>query len=159
MTLWGFGVRTQAAIISQIFPISGFCDDDGKPLVKWGKSRKDRNKRTKRHLGLRRFTKALGLAPTERSSGDKESKSIVGGSDFCRKAFWLWVFSRLEPLRARSKHEPCQHLGNLLDVGKAKKQRVNLLRNQIAAKAAKLLFYELIEAVNQDQMADIQTEN
>ena len=34
-------------------------------------------KYTKRYLSRRRFEKALGVAPTEDSSGDKESKKIV----------------------------------------------------------------------------------
>ena len=91
LTAWGMGVRCQAAIISQIYPLSSFLDDNGKPLVVWGKSRKHKDKRTKRHLGLRRFCKASGLAPTEKSSGDKESKQIVGGSDVCRRYIWLWA--------------------------------------------------------------------
>ena len=146
LSSWGMGVRCQAAIISQIYPISSFCDDDGKPLVVWGKSRKNKDKRTKRHLGLRRFCKALGLAPTERSSGDKESKQIVGGSDVCRRHIWLWCYTRIEVKRNRLATGKLDALCQMYDTGKTSGKPMKLLRMQVCAKAVKLLFYELITA-------------
>jgi hypothetical protein len=52
-----------------------------------------------------RFQKALGVAPTHNSSGDKKSKSIVGGSDLCRIPLWQWIFTRIEVRRNRPKNE------------------------------------------------------
>ncbi len=55
------------------------------------------------YLSRRRFEKALGIAPTEDSSGDKKGKQIIGGSDLCRIALWQWIFTRLEIQRNRPK--------------------------------------------------------
>lgn len=81
---FGFGDRIQAILLSQIYPLENYLEN-GKPIVKIRKGRKS-GKPTKRYLSLRRFMKALGIAPTENSSGDKTSKGVVGGSDLCRKS-------------------------------------------------------------------------
>ncbi len=142
---FGFGDRLQAVLLSQIYPIENFLID-GKPEVKIRKGRKS-GKPTKRYLSLRRFQKALGLAPSEESSGDKKKKKIVGGSDLCRRAMWQWVYCRLEPKRSRLKNEIGQSLGALLDAEKASGRGVKLVRMRVAAKAVKLLFRELVKAI------------
>jgi transposase len=142
---FGFGDRLQAVLISQIYPFENFLVD-GKPEVKIRKGRVSK-KPTKRHLSLRRFQKALGLAPSEDSSGDRKKKKIVGGSDLCRRAMWQWVFTRLEPQRSRLKNEIGQSLGEFLDAEKAAGKPVKLVRMRVAAKAVKLLFKELVSAI------------
>jgi hypothetical protein len=81
------------------------------------------------------------------SSGDNHRIKIVGGSDLCRIALWQWVFTRIEPKRTRLKNEIGQVLGQQLDEEKAAGRPVKLVRSRIAAKAAKLLFRELIKAL------------
>lgn len=139
---FGFGDRLIAIIISQIYPLSGFMGEDGKPEVKIRKGRNS-GKPTKRHLSLRRFQKALGVAPSLEASGDIRKAKVVGGSDLCRKALWQWVFTRIEPKRSRLKNEIGKSLGEKLDAEKQAGRPVKLVRMKIAAIGVRLLFREL----------------
>lgn len=142
---FGFGDRLSAVLISQIYPLENYLGEDGKPLVRIRKGRVS-GKPTKRHLSLRRFQKALGMAPSQESSGDSKKSKVVGGSDLCRKALWQWVFTRIEPSRSRLKNEIGQALGEQLDSEKAAGRPVRLVRSRIAVKAAKMLFKHLVVA-------------
>lgn len=75
---FGFGDRLTAIVISQIFPLSGFLGEDGRPEVRIRQGRNSK-KPTKRHLSLRRFQKSLGVAPSLEASGDIRKAKIVGG--------------------------------------------------------------------------------
>jgi Transposase len=141
---FGFGTRLQSVLISQIYPIEAFMDADGKPEVKIRQGRNSK-KPTKRHLSLRRFQKALGLAPSLESSGDLKKSKVIGGSDLCRKAMWQWVFTRIEPKRSRLDNAIGETLGALLDKEKAQGRPVKLVRMKVAARAARLLFRELVK--------------
>ncbi|WP_242055721.1 MULTISPECIES: IS110 family transposase [Nostocales] len=142
--LFGFGVRLEAIILSQIYPIQAYFGADGKPEIKIMKGRNS-GKPTTRYLSQRRFQKALGLAPTKEASGDKSKIKVVGGSDLCRIAFWQWVFTRIEVKRCRLDNEIGAALGSQLDAEKAAGRPVRLVRSRISAKAAKLLFRELVK--------------
>nr|WP_026733713.1 hypothetical protein [Fischerella sp. PCC 9605] len=74
----------------------------------------------------------------------KCSHRVVGGSALCRKALWQWVFSRIEPKRQRPNSEIGKSLGEYLDAEKAAGKPVQLVRSRVSAKAAKLLFKELV---------------
>ncbi len=143
---FGFGLRLEAIILSQIYPLENYFGADGKPEVRIRKGRKS-GKPTKRHLSLRRFQKALGLAPSLEASGDKTKIIIVGGSDLCRIAFWQWVFTRIEVRKSRLNNKIGQILGTKLDEEKATGRPVRLVRSRISAKAAKLLFRELVKTI------------
>lgn len=143
-TRFGFGDRTTALLLSQIYPLENYLGSDGKPEVKICPGRKS-GKPTKRHLSLRRFQKALGIAPSSQSSGDSHKIQVVGGSNLCRMALWQWVFTRIEPQRNRLKNEIGQVLGKQLDEEKVKGRPIRLIRSRISAKAARLLFKELIK--------------
>ncbi len=140
-----FGLRTETLVLSHIYPFSRYLEND-KPIVQVRKGRIS-GKETKRHLSERRFLKSLGLAPTQESSGDVRKSKVAGGSDLCRKAFWLWVFSTIEPSRRRPDNEIGQFLGNYLDTQKADGKPVQLARSRTSAKAAKLLFKELVKEI------------
>ena len=141
---FGFGDRLTAVLLSQIYPLENYLGEDGKPIVRIRKGRVS-GLPTKRHLSLRRFQKALGMAPSQESSGDSKKSKVVGGSDLCRKALWQWVFTRIEPRRSRLKNEIGVALGQQLDDEKASGRPVRLVRSRIAVKAAKLLFKELVQ--------------
>ncbi|PHJ93443.1 transposase [Nostoc linckia z18] len=143
---FGFGDRLSSVLISQIFPIEGFLDASGRPEVRIRQGRNSK-KPTKRHLSLRRFQKALGAAPSLVASGDSKKTKVVGGSDLCRKALWQWVYTRIEPKRSRLKNDIGQQLGSQLDAEKASGRPAKLIRNRIAAKAARLLFRELVKGL------------
>ncbi|MEH2214283.1 IS110 family transposase [Nostoc sp.] len=143
---FGFGDRLTAIVLSQIYPIEGFLDADGKPEVRIRQGRNSK-KPTKRHLSLRRFQKALGAAPSLEASGDSRKAKVVGGSDLCRKSLWQWVFTRIEPKRSRLKNDIGKILGEQLDAEKLAGRPVKLVRNRIAAKGARLLFRELVKSL------------
>ncbi len=147
---FGFGDRLGAIILSQIYPLAGFLGQDGKPdvVIRQGRNSK---KPTKRHLSLRRFQKALGVAPSLEASGDSRKVKVVGGSDLCRIALWQWVFTRIEPQRSRLKNDIGQQLGEKLDTEKAAGRPVKLVRMKIAAIATRLLFRELVKMIRDEQ--------
>lgn len=101
----------------------------------------------KQHLSLRRFQKALGVAPSQESSGDVNFSKIVGDSDLCRMALWQWIFTRIELHRCRLKNQIGEFLGNKLDEEKAKGRPIKLVRSRIAALAVRLLFKELVSSI------------
>ena len=139
---FGFGERVRAILLSQIYPLENYLSDEGKPIVIYRRGRNS-GKTTKRYLSRRRFEKALGIAPTENSSGDKKDKKIIGGSDLCRIALWQWIFTRLEVRRNRPKTAIARQLGKYLDAEKATGKPIRLIRMRVAAKAVRLLFKEL----------------
>lgn len=143
---FGFGERVEALILSQIYPLENYLDADLKPEVKIRKG-KQSGQPTKRHLSRRRFQKALGVAPTREDSGDKKS-SKKAGSALCRMALWQWLFTRIEPRRARLKNAIGQMLGEMLDLEK-KQKPVKLARSRVCSKAADLLFRELVKALSE----------
>jgi len=140
---FGFGRRVEALLLSQIYPFQNYLAADGKPDIKIRTGRRS-GKPTKRHLSLRRFCKALGYAPSQESSGDLQKSKVVGGSDLCRKALWQWIFTRIEPTRARMANDIGDRLGQIMDQEKASGRPVRLARSRVAAKAVKLLFKELV---------------
>jgi transposase len=142
---FNFGNRIQSVILSQIFPLENFLNEDGKPEIKIRKGRKSGNP-TKRHLSLRRFQKALGVAPSQESSGDISKSKVSGGSALCRRALWQWVFSTVEPARRRT-NPLLKELGQNLDTEKSAGKPVKLIRMRVAVKAVKLLFKELVLSI------------
>ncbi len=140
---FGFGRRVEALLLSQIYPFENYLAPDGKPDIKIRKGRRS-GKPTKRHLSLRRFSKALGYAPSQESSGDLQKSKVSGGSDLCRRALWQWIFTRVEPLRARLANDIGDRLGQIMDTEKASGRPVRLVRSRVAAKAVKMLFRELV---------------
>ena len=141
---FGFGQRVRGMLLSQIYPIENYLNEFSKPIVIYRKGRNS-GKTTKRYLSRRRFEKALGIAPTEDSSGDKKTKKIVGGSDLCRIALWQWIFVRLEVKRNRPKTNIGFQLGSYLDKEKATGKPIRLVRMRVAAFAVRLLFKELVK--------------
>lgn len=141
---FGFGLRVEALILSQIFPLSNYMDENGQPEIKIRKG-KESGKPTKRHLSRRRFQKALGVAPTREDSGDRKS-SKKAGSQLVRMALWQWLFTRIEPVRSRPRNPIGQLLGEWLDEEK-KSKPVKLARSRVCSKAADLLFRELVKEI------------
>jgi hypothetical protein len=139
---FNFGDRLQAIILSQVFPLENYLGEDGKPIIKIRKGRKS-GQPTKRHLSLRKFQKALGVAPSQESSGDIAKSKVSGGSALCRRALWQWVFSAVEPVKRRT-NPLLIELGKFLDDEKSAGKPVKLIRMRVAVKAVKLLFKELV---------------
>lgn len=137
--------KSQAILISQIYPLSDFLDPSGAPIVRRSKGKKSKTK-TKKHLSRRRFEKAIGCAPRERSSGKKESKSQRVGSALCRKHLWLWVLSlekKQHPLKLSDPDAIAirERLNSLKSAGVP----APLARGRVAGDAARKLFYRLVK--------------
>jgi hypothetical protein len=145
---FGFGLRLQTVLISQIYPLSNYLDADGKPEVITRRGRKS-GKPTKRYLSERRFMGSLGVAPGKEASGDKELDR-VGGSDLCRIALWQWVFTRIEPKRTRFLNDIGKQLGDILDDQKSSGCPIKLVRTRVAARAVRLLFKLLVSQLKTD---------
>ncbi len=141
--LFGFGERTEALILSQIYPLENYFGADGKPEIKVLKGRVS-GKPTKRHLFRRRFQKALGVGPTREDSGDKK-KSKKAGSSLIRRALWQWVFTRIEPKRNRVKNSIVKALSEIFDREKEQSRPIQLIRSRIASRATDWLFAQLVK--------------
>jgi transposase len=158
-----FGDRISWLLLSQLFPLADFLKD-GRSEVKLRKSRKT-GRTNSRHLSLRRFQKAIGVAPVREESGDLK-KRHRGGSSLCRKALWLWCFTIIEPKKRRGGSPLVQELracynraaadferADITKVGikpedvdrRAKGIRIKLARAYLRRKASVALFRELVK--------------
>ena len=97
MTQFGIGVKPQALLISQIYPVTKFD-------------------------GVGRFKRRLGMAKDQNSSGDKESMNTGSGSKLCRTQLYLWVLDAIAPVHARPKNEIGKKLGEFYDSRKSQFQ-------------------------------------
>lgn len=146
MAVYGFGERTQALLISQVYPLENYLGEDGKPIVINTRGKESKDKTLKR-LSLRRFTSALGCANNRVWSGDKKA-SKKAGSELCRTALWQWIFTRIEVKRLRLKNERFSAIAEEFDLLKSQKP-IKLARSKIAARTTKRLFYDLVNELKQ----------
>ncbi|WP_107668045.1 transposase, partial [Cyanothece sp. BG0011] len=145
-TEFRFGFRHQAILISQIYPFENFLGEDGKPIVVFKRStKKSKNSHTKRYLSRRRFEKMLGVAPTENSSGNQSKKKVVGGSSLCRKLFWQWIYTSVQPMQARKNNPILCEIHEWMNRPKLQGTPYRLLMMKTASHAARLLFKRLVE--------------
>lgn len=144
MSRFGMGDRTQAVLISQIFPLTNFLGDDGKPITELSKG-KVSGKPTIKHLSRRRFAKMLGVAPTREQSGKSPTATKKAGSQVCRQALWLWHFTRIESGRSRLKGDDGERLHARFVILKDKNP-IKLARAKAIGRFIDELFYELVNA-------------
>ncbi|BAS56048.1 hypothetical protein NIES2135_46530 [Leptolyngbya boryana NIES-2135] len=154
---FGFGEKVSALLLSAIYPLEDFLLN-GKPEVHIRKGRNSGNPTT-RYLSLRRFQKAIGCAPVREDSGSSK-KSRAGGSSLCRKALWLWIFTRIETstktsnariLEARQLHQAALDRYSLHSNEKPKGVKVKLARAYTRRKVSIWLFDALVKAVTSGQ--------
>lgn len=143
---FGFGVRIQGIILSQIFPIQNYFGPDNKPEIAKTRGRNSKKVTTKRRSEAR-FMKSLGVAPVRQWSGDERKKTSQSGSDVCRKALWQWIFTRIEPQKNRPTNPTVDKLVNYFVEAKNQKQPIRLVRSRLAAKAARALWRELVSEI------------
>jgi transposase len=143
---FGFGLRTQALILSQIFPIENFFGENGKPEMTITKGRNSK-KPTKKRRSEARFMKCLGVAPVRQWSGDEQKKAYQSGSDICRTALWQWIFTRIEPQRTRLDNPTVAKLVGYFLEAKNQKQPIRLIRSRLAAKTVRALWRELVAEI------------
>jgi hypothetical protein len=143
---FGFGIRTQGIILSQIFPIQNYFGADNKPEIATTRGRNSK-KVTKKRRSEARFMKSLGVAPVRQWSGDEKKKASQLGSDVCRKALWQWIFTRIEPQRSRPLNATVDKLVAYFVEAKNQKQPIRLVRSRLAAKAGRALWRELVAEI------------
>jgi transposase len=143
---FGFGIRVQGIILSQVFPIQNFFGEDNKPEILKRKGRNSKKATTKRR-SEGRFMKSLGVAPVRQWSGDEKRKVSQTGSDVCRKALWQWIFTRIEPQRNRPNNPTVDKLVTYFVEAKNQKIPIKLVRSRLAAKAARALWRELVAEI------------
>lgn len=141
---FGFGLRTKALLLSQIYPIENYLGPGNKPIVEFEQG--NNGKRQKRHRSLRSFKLRLGLGLVEDSSGDYH-QWVAGGSSLCRQALWLWELTRIEPIKIRPKNEIGEQLGAYRDQLRAGGTPAKVVQSRVCVKAVTLLFKELVREV------------
>lgn len=139
-----FGLRTKATLISYIYPFKRFLGEDGKPISEVSRGRYS-GKLNKKRISRRRFHKYLGVAPTEKSSGDRKSKRVSGGISICRHVLWLYTFNRIERKSARPDTKICQDLGEFLDKKKASGVSSKKVKSIISSKIVRIIYSRLVK--------------
>ncbi|MFB2980886.1 transposase [Microseira sp. BLCC-F43] len=92
---FGAGTDTQAILLTQIFPFERFLGIDGQPIIKIKRRGTKSGRPTKAHISCRKFHSAMGMAPNQRSSGQKKGE-FISGSGTCRIALWRLVHNQIE---------------------------------------------------------------
>lgn len=155
---FGFGEKISALLLSTLYPIEDFLVD-GKPEIRIRKG-KNSGKPTTRYLSLRRFQKAIGVAPVREESGNSK-KSRTGGSSLCRKALWQWMFTRIEAnnptsnmqiLAIRAIYQTALDRYSLHSSEKPKGVKIKLVRAYTRRKVSILLFEALVNELGQKSL-------
>jgi hypothetical protein len=126
----------QAIIISQYYPIGNFLGEDGEEIIQLTGSRWTDTK-TFKPVSLRRFRKAIGVAPVREASGKSPTKTRKAGSRLlCRCQLWLWSFATFERKKSKIKSATPLMVESTKDV--------KLARSTFASKFVERLFYDLL---------------
>jgi hypothetical protein len=137
---------TQAIIISQYYPIANFLGEDGNPIMQLAGSRRTQTK-TLKPVSLRRFRKALGVAPVREASGKSPTKTKKAGSRLCRCQLWLWSMSAFERNSSKIKSAtPLMQELNALWLKIRADKHIKVARSTFHSKVIEQLFYDLLAA-------------
>jgi transposase len=135
----------QAVLISQYYPLENFLGEDGAEIIQHARSRKT-GKVSRKQVSLRRFRKALGVAPVREASGKSATVTKKSGSKICRSQLWLWSFGTFErntKIKTATPH--MQRLNDLWVRIRADKKGVKIARSTFHSKFVERLFYDLLE--------------
>jgi hypothetical protein len=66
------------------------------------------------------------------------------------RSLWQWVFTRVEPFNSRGQNPILKELGAALDEFKANGKPIKLARMNVAAKAVRMLFKQLLVTLYDD---------
>jgi transposase len=146
MKKYGMGEKVQAMLISQIYPIENFLDEDKQPIVIVSKG-KISGKPTAKHISLRKVSKMLGIAPTREQSGKSATTTNKSGSELCRTATWQWLFTRMEVGKSRLKNQTGIEIYAMFLDYKTHKP-IKLARAKTIGKVVRMMFYDLVNEIN-----------
>ena len=141
-----FGLRTKAALIAHIYPFERFLGEDNKPIMEISRGRNSK-RLTPKNISRRRFHKYLGVAPQERSSGDRKSRRVSGGSFLCRRALWRYVYTKIEVRKNRPSEGICFELGEFLDRKKSQGISSKKIKSIISSKIVKIIYSRLVKEI------------
>jgi hypothetical protein len=137
---------TQAIIISQYYPLANFLGDDGNEIKQLAGSRRT-NTKTLKPVSLRRFRKALGVAPVREASGKSPTKTRKAGSRLCRCQLWMWSMSAFERNKSKVKSAtPAMIQLNTLWLKIRECKHIKIARSTFHSKFVEQLFYDLLAA-------------
>lgn len=137
---------SQAIIISQYYPLDNFLGGNGEPIVQLAGSRRSETK-TLKPVSLRRFRKALGVAPVRESSGSSPTKTKKAGSKLCRCQLWLWSMRTFERKQSKLKTAtPLMIELNALWESIKSLKHIKVARSTFASKVVERIFNDLIAA-------------
>jgi transposase len=129
--------RTQAALLSHIYPIEKFLDKNGKPII-------ERNGHCKYYRSLAAFKLAVGMGRVQYQSGG-ELRWKNGGPVSVRSALWQWVVTKLLMTPDESIPEIVR-LRAIWEASKGKKRNQRIMK--VAKTLVEDLFDELIQSMN-----------
>lgn len=138
---FGLGLRTSAILLSQIFPIEKYFNENGEPDREW-------KEHYWRDYSLRRFKKSLGIAPQHYQSGEGKTKLSFGGSGYCRQALLMAVLVRVEVAKNRVNNSKFNELVIYLENMKVKKVPAKKRRFKVAAKMCEMIYFLLVPGVS-----------
>lgn len=94
---------TEAILLAKIYPFSKWLGENGEPIERLTRSKKDkeRKRKTLKRLSLRRFKKSLGVSIERIESGDKK-KQYKAGSRQCGKSIWIWIDGTIAKRKTRN---------------------------------------------------------
>ena len=70
------------------------------------------------------------------------------GSELCRTAFWLWLFTRIESGRSRLKNDKGLEIYQIFSDYKGHKP-IKLARAKTIGKVIKMIFYDLVDVIGE----------
>lgn len=130
----------QAVLISQYYPLDNFLGDDGGEIIQHAQSRKTGNV-SRKQVSLRRFHKALGVAPVRESSGKSVTITKKAGSKICRSQLWLWSFGTFEKhTKIKTATPHMEKLNDLWERIHTTKKGVKIARSTFHSKFVERLF-------------------
>lgn len=146
MKKYGIGEKVQAILISQIYPIENFLDENRQPIVLISKGKRS-SRPTAKHISLRKVYKMLGIAPTREQSGKSPTATKKSGSQLCRNGLWQWLFTRIECGKTRLKSPLGNEIYGIFYQYKTHKP-IKLARAKTIAKVVSMMFYDLVDAIH-----------
>lgn len=147
MKKYGVGERVQALLISQIYPLENFLDENRQPIVITSTGKRS-GKPTAKHISMRKIYKMLGIAPTREQSGKSPTATKKAGSQLCRTGLWQWLFTRIECGKSRLKSPLGNEIYAIFHEYKTHKH-IKLARAKTIAKVVTMMFYDLVDAINE----------
>lgn len=144
------GRRIRAMVISHIYPIESYLNEDKRPIKDWVESQSGKRPYVPHNVSLGAFKLSLGLGLTEYSSGDGV-KWGKGGARLPRTSLWQWVLTTVERKAMRTSPELIE-LGEYCDKLKGNKIGIDKVRMKVAAKASKMIFRSLVKKLQSEHL-------